>query len=127
MSVLKFPLLFKGSNGERVLYALFDSGSHFSCINEEYAKDLGKPETLNNIHTVSTAAEGQFLLIKEIMKLDFFINDSSLSDDFLVVPGLSEQVIIGAATFQRWKIKLDFDYDCVFVDSKIASLQLKKE
>lgn len=58
------------------------------------------------------------------MTLDFYINDVLLSDEFLVVPGLSEEAIIGAATLQKWRIKLDFEHDKVFVDPKVAKLQL---
>ena len=48
-----------------------------------------------------------------------------VSDEFLVVPGLSEEVIIGAATMQKWRIKLNFEYDTAEVDPKVAKLILK--
>ena len=47
-----------------------------------------------------------------------------LSDEFLVVPNFSEEAIIGAATLQKWRIKLDFEHDTVIVDPKVAKLQL---
>ena len=56
--------------------------------------------------------------------LDFYIDDILLSDEFLVVPDLSEEAIIGAATMQKWRIKLDFEYDNVHVDPKVGKLQL---
>ena len=59
-----------------------------------------------------------------IIRLDFYINDVLLSDEFLVVPGLSEEAIIGAATLQKWRIKLDFERDQVIVDPKAGKLQL---
>jgi hypothetical protein len=40
MSVIKFPLRFEGSKGEKVLYTLFDSGATFSCMRPEHASDL---------------------------------------------------------------------------------------
>ena len=43
------------------------------------------------------------------IKTDFYIEDVQLSDEFLVIPGLSEDAIIGAATLQKWRIKLNFD------------------
>jgi hypothetical protein len=42
----------------------------------------------------------------------------------MVVPGLSEQAIIGATTMQKWKIKLDFEHDQVTVDPRAAKLKL---
>jgi hypothetical protein len=50
-----------------------------------------------------------------------------LSDEFLVVPGLSEEAIIGATTMQKWRIKLDFGHDQLFVDPRVAKLQLYYE
>ena len=73
---------------------------------------------------LSTASEGHYIEIKERVTLDFYINDVLLSDEFLVVPGLSEEAIIGAATLKKWRIKLDFEHDQVIVDPKVAKLQL---
>ncbi|MGE9312806.1 hypothetical protein ACLOAU_14245 [Niabella sp. CJ426] len=39
-----------------------------------------------------------FIEVKYAVRLDFYINDVLLSDEFLVVPNLSEEAIIGAAT-----------------------------
>ena len=45
------------------------------------------------------AAEGHYIEVSQGVRLDFYLNDNVLlSDEFLVVPGLSEDVIIGAAT-----------------------------
>ncbi len=41
-----------------------------------------------------------------------------------MVPGLSEEVIIGAATMQKWRLKLDFENDRVIVDPRVAKLIL---
>jgi hypothetical protein len=56
--------------------------------------------------------------------LSIFLNDVPLSDEFLVLEDLSEEVIIGAATMQKWRMKLDFEHDTVSVDSKVAKLQI---
>ncbi len=73
---------------------------------------------------LSTASEGHYIEIKERVILDFYINDVLLSDEFLVVPNLSEEVVLGAATLQKWRIRLDFEHDEVIVDPKVAKLQL---
>lgn len=124
MSILKFPLLYVGSKGERQLYTLFDSGANLSCIHPDVAKDIAIPIPLGRVRRLNTASEGHYIEIKEVIRLDFYLNDVLLSDEFLVVPGLSEEAVIGAVTLQKWRIKLDFEHDQVFVDPKVAKLQL---
>lgn len=124
MSVIKLPLLYVGSKGEKNLYTLFDSGANLSCINPDFIKDIETPISLGRVRRISTAAEGHYIEIKERVILDFYIHDILLSDEFLLVPGLSEEAIIGAATLQKWRIKLDFEHYTVIVDPKVAKLQL---
>jgi hypothetical protein len=85
---------------------------------------LEKPVHLGRVRRLATASEGHFIEIKEAVRLDFYIHDVLLSDEFLVVPNLSEEAIIGAATLQKWRIKLNFEDDKVEVDPKVAKLQL---
>lgn len=61
---------------------------------------------------------------KQVVCLDFYINNILLSDEFLVVPELNQEVIIGAATTRKWRIKLNFEDDIVEVDPKVAKMQL---
>ncbi len=73
-----------------------------------------------------TASEEHFIEVKEAVRLIFYIDDFLLSDEFLVIPGLSEEAIIGATTLQKWRIKLDFEHDQVIVDPRSANLQVLK-
>jgi len=73
---------------------------------------------------VGTASEGHFIEVSEAVRLDFYMDDVLLSDEFLVIPSLSEEVIIGSATMQKWRIKLDFEHDIAIVDPKVAKMQL---
>ncbi|MBY0425058.1 MAG: retropepsin-like domain-containing protein [Cytophagales bacterium] len=124
MSIIKYPILFVGSKGEKMLYTLFDSGANLSCINPDFIKDLEIPVSLGRVRKIATAAEGHFIEVKYALRLDFYMDDVLLSDEFLVVPGLSEEAIIGAATMQKWRIKLDFEHDKAIVDPKVAKMQL---
>jgi hypothetical protein len=115
---------FEGSKGEKTLYSLFDSGATYSCISEESIEDL---EELIKLHTplrLATASTATFMEITHRTTLDFYHEEVRLSDEFLVVPGLSEEVIIGAATMQKWRLKLDFENDKVIVDPRVAKLIL---
>lgn len=124
MSVIKLPSLFAGSKGEKHLYTLFDSGANLSCIAKEQLEQLEDPIHLGRVRKLATASEGHYIEINERVVLDFYINDVLLSDEFLVVPNLSEEAIVGAATLQKWRIKLNFQDDIVEVDPKVAKLQL---
>jgi hypothetical protein len=129
MSVIKLPLLFVGSKGEKKIYTLFDSGANLSCIDKSQLTNLELPVSLGRKRRLATASEGHYIEINERVTLDFYLNDVLLndvllSDEFLVVPELSEEAIIGAATLQKWRIKLDFEHDTVEVDPKVAKLKL---
>ena len=124
MSIIKQPLLFAGSKGEKHIYTLYDSGANLSCINPEMLEGLETPVSLGRVRKISTAAEGHFIEVSQRVSLDFYMNDVLLSDEFLVIPGLSEDAIIGAATMQKWRIKLDFEHDIAIVDPKVAKMQL---
>ena len=124
MSIIKQPLLFVGSQGEKRLYTLYDSGVNLSCIHPDQIQGLETPVHLGRTRMVGTAAEGHFIEVTHVVRLDFYMNDVLLSDEFLLIPGLSEEVIIGAATMQKWRIKLDFEHDVAIVDPRVAKMQL---
>jgi hypothetical protein len=124
MSILKLPLLYVGSKGEKNIYTLFDSDANLSCIHPDMLEGIAEKQHLGRIRKIATASEGHYIEVKDAVRLDFYINDILLSDEFLVVPGLSEEAIIGAATLQKWRIKLNFEDDVVEVDPKVAKLQL---
>ena len=123
--VIKIPIPFKGSKGEEKLYALFDTGSTYSCIRQDLSEKLGLMDMLPESMYFGTASENQYLKVENGMRLNFEVNDVMLSDEFMVVPRLSEEAIIGVTTMQKWRIKLDFEHDTVIVDPKVAKLILK--
>lgn len=115
---------FEGSKGAKTLYSLFDSDTTYSCISEESIEQL---EELIKLHTpmrLATGSEATFMEITHTTRLDFYHEGVRLSDEFLVVPGLSEEVIIGALTMQKWRLKLDFENDKVIVDPRVAKVIL---
>jgi hypothetical protein len=125
MSIIKLPLHFEGSKGEKTLNTLFNFNATFSCINQEQALSLGTPENLWNPLRVETISEVSYLEIKQRISLDFYIDDIRLSDEFYIIPTLSEEAILGVNTFQKWRIKFDFESDKVIVDPKVAKATLK--
>jgi predicted aspartyl protease len=122
--IIRLPLRFEGSKGEKMLYALFDSGATYSCIAEDKAEAISNPDKMLRPIRLATASESTYMEIKSRSALDFYHDDIRLSDEFMVVPGLSEDVIIGANTMQKWRLKLDFENDNVIVDPRVAKLIL---
>ena len=125
MSILKIPLRYEGSQGEAVIYSLFDSGASFSCISPEFAAQLANLERIRHPLEIATAAVGSHLTIDHVVRLDFYYDDIRMSDEFMVIPNLSEDAIIGANTLQKWRIKLDFEHDTIIVNPKVAKAILK--
>jgi hypothetical protein len=124
MSILKIPILFVGSKGEKTLITLFDSGADFSCIHPDYVKDLETPVHMGRVRHMHTTSTGHLIEVKEAVRLDFVIEDILLSDEFMIIPGLSEEAIIGAATLQKWRMKLDFENDRVIINPRLGRMQL---
>jgi len=117
-------LHFEGSKGQAELTSLFDGGSTYSCIHPDFAKTLGTLEPLPKPQKVETAAKGHFLEIDQSVRLEFYLNNLRLSDEFVVIPNLAEQAIIGALTMQKWKIKLDYENDEVITDPRVSRIIL---
>ncbi len=100
MSTIKIPLHFEGDKGEKTLYTLFSSGSTYSCIHPSYIHKLCTGIKFKNPMHFGTASEGAYIAVKKACRLEFYIDDVRLTDEFYVVPGLSEEAIIGATTMQ---------------------------
>ena len=123
--ILTKTMHFEGSKGVAELTALFDSGATYSCIRPDLVPALEEARPLPRVMNVETASTGHYLRIEQVVRLEFYLNDLRLTDEFLVVPNLSEEVIIGATTMQKWKIKLDFEHEAIVTDPRAARMILK--
>jgi hypothetical protein len=56
--------------------------------------------------------------------LTIWLNGYRLSDEFLVLEELSRPVLIGAATMQKWRIRLGMANEEVIVDPTATELWL---
>ncbi|HIE05481.1 MAG TPA: retroviral-like aspartic protease, partial [bacterium (Candidatus Stahlbacteria)] len=116
MAVIEKPIKLKGSKGEADVVAIFDSGATYSCIQPKLAEKLGITEPLPEPKHFGTA--------EARVSLDFNLDGYTFSDEFMVIPGLSDPVIIGAKTLQAWRMKLDFENDEVIIDPRVTKLRL---
>ena len=76
------------------------------------------------IRDFGTARKGEKLTATQRVSLNFYLNGYRFSDEFMLVPGLSEPAIIGAVTMQKWRMKLDFEQDDVIIDPRVTKLRL---
>ena len=124
MAVIQKKIKLIGSKGSKEVVALFDSGATYSCIEPAFAKKLGMTELLPVAKHFGTAEKKRKVTAKERMSLDFKLNGYTFSDEFMLIPRLTESVIIGAKTLQAWRMKLDFENDEVIIDPRVTKLRL---
>ncbi len=124
MAVIEKEIGLVGSKGEHELVGLFDSGATYSCIDRDLAKKLGPLDPLPVPLSLETAEAGRTMEVKERASLDFHLDGYRFSDEFMVIPDLSSQLIIGAKTMQAWRFKLDFEADEVIIDPRVTRLRL---
>ena len=79
---------------------------------------------LGSIRKITKRSDGHIIEIKEVVCLEFYINDILLRDEFFVVPALGHDVIIGDTTMQKWRIRLNFEEDRVEVNPRLARMQV---
>jgi hypothetical protein len=125
MSIINRTLLYEGAEGTKNLNTSFRSDTTISCISPKVINGFANAKKLYRPLRVYSASMAQFLNIEYAICVDFYIDDVRLSDEFYVIPGLSEDAILGVNTFQKWRIKLDFEHDTVIVDPKVAKAMLK--
>jgi hypothetical protein len=116
--ILKLPVRFEGTKGEKILYTLFDSGATFSCIHPDFAEEIAEPQKMLTPLEVATGSQGINFNIKEKIVSDFYINGIRMSDEFAIVPNLMGDAIIGITTLRKWRINLDYENNVVTIDSK---------
>ncbi|MFQ6014980.1 MAG: retropepsin-like aspartic protease [Anaerolineae bacterium] len=124
MAIIQKLIRLVGSKGSREEVAIFDSGSTYSCIQPELAEKLEIIVPLPEPMDFGTAEEGRMLQAEAAVRLNFYVDGYRFSDEFMLIPGLSEPAIIGAATLQKWRMKLDFEADEVIIDPRVTHLRL---
>lgn len=124
MAVIQKMVRLVGIKGEQTVPAIFDSGATYSCIQPELAGRLEVVLALPEPMEFDTAKEGQKASAAGRVSLNFYLDGYRFSDEFMLIPELSEPLIIGAATLQKWRLKLDFEADEVIIDPRVTQLRL---
>lgn len=124
MAIIEKRVQLEGIKGELKIEALFDSGASYSCIEKELAVRLSVLISLRRPLRFALAEAGRSIEAMEKVLLDFYIDGYRFSDEFIVIPNLSEKLIIGTTTMQKWRLKLDFEREEVIIDPKVTKLRL---
>ncbi|MBM3235705.1 retroviral-like aspartic protease [Candidatus Poribacteria bacterium] len=124
MSIIEKTIELVGSKGREKVTGLFDSGSTYSCIDKALAQKLELLTPLPQPLEFETAKKDDKMVVKEAVRLDFHLNGHRFSDEFFVLENLSEELIIGVITMQKWRFKLDFEHDEVIIDPRVTRLRI---
>ncbi len=124
MGLIIKELPIRGDVGSAQAQVLFDTGASMSFVRKALASKvatiLKAPES-----TVFRLGDGQGTLeAREEAILRVTINGCEISDNFMVVDHLADDVIIGAKTLQGWRIKLDMEHEEVIIDPKVSQMRL---
>jgi len=122
MAVLWQEIRLSGSKGEKKVNALFDRGATYSIVRKDIAEKITFIDSLPKLMEFGTASKEKKIIIKLRTSMDFYIDDTRFSDEFLVTDEIEEEVIIGAKTMQSWRFKLDSENERVIFDPKVTKL-----
>ncbi len=124
MGILVKQVVLRGDKGQVELDGMFDTGATYSVIRKDIAEQIATVIQLDEPITLRTAEQGRQLTVTHRVVLTFWLNGYRLSDEFLVLEELSRPVLIGAATMQKWRIRLDMANEEVIVDPTATELWL---
>lgn len=122
MAVLMQKIRLKGSKGEQDVEALFDTGATYSFIKKKIAEKIAYIESLPESISFSTASKDKQIIIDTHISVFFYLDGFRFSDEFLVSDEITEDVIIGDSTMQKWRFKLDLETERVVFDPKVTRM-----
>lgn len=124
MGLIVKRLRVAGDKGERRLKVLFDTGASASFVRRDAVDRMATAVKLPSPETYTLGDGVGRLRVNETVVLHVYIDGIRISDNFIVSPRLSDEVIIGAHTMQKWRIKLDLEDEKVIIDKRMARLLL---
>ena len=126
--ILEHEITLIGPKGRRQCIAFFDSGASYSIIRPDIADAIAISAPLPDPEdwVFQTAISGQTMQATHAVRLNFRFEDSEarFTDEFILLDGSSEEVIIGATTMQKWGIKLDFEAEQINYRKTAEKLRL---
>ena len=122
MGLIYKKLKLTGTLGERELDTLFDTGASQCFVRKDIAvavAPIGRAPWPLRFEMATGTVETDEVVFAVVL-----IENHPLFWTFIVVEGLSEELILGADFFQRWRIKLDPDTESITIDPTALRLKL---
>jgi len=113
-----------GDKGEGRLEVLFDTGAGASFIRRDVVDRIATILELPSPKTYTLGDGVGRLRVNETAVLYVYIQGVEISDNFIVAPRLADEVIIGASTLQKWRVKLDLENEAIIINKRMARLLL---
>ena len=113
-----------GDKGTKKVRALFDSGASLSLIRQTVVQDVATEVKMPRQVAFQLGDGESQLTTQKWVPLLITVKGLGISDNVVVVGKLAEDLIIGAGTLQKWRIKLDLENDDVLIDPHVTELKL---
>jgi predicted aspartyl protease len=124
MGLIYKTILVEGNRGKTSVDALFDTGASVSFIRRDLAEKIADLLPLPSPRSFALGDGKGALEVKEVTHIDMHFADGTIFDEVMVASDLAEELVIGAATLQKWRVKLDFEHDEVILDKRLLNLKL---
>ncbi|MEW6686853.1 MAG: retropepsin-like aspartic protease [Candidatus Edwardsbacteria bacterium] len=111
-----------GQKGKKKVPALFDIGSSQSFMRKSIAEEITTPFKIDEsleFETASGTIRTDLVIFSRII-----LDGHKIFWTFIIVEDLTEELILGADFFQRWKIRLDPETEEIIWDPKALKLTL---
>jgi len=113
-----------GDKGQRRVQVLFDTGASSSFVRHDIVESLATILKLPSPEVYTLGDGVGRLRATETAVLYVIVKGVRISDNFIVVSKLSDEMIIGANTLQKWRVKLDLENEDVLIDRRVSRLLL---
>lgn len=122
MGVIYRKIRLAGPKGALTLNALMDTAAPESFIRPKMARRIAPLTKLDRPFTVELG-KGK-VEIQKVIHASIYLNGYRMHWSLNVFPSLTEEVILGADFFQRYKIKLDPERERVIIDPGALKVKL---
>ena len=109
MGIIRQRFTLEGSRGKRGVEILVDTGASECLVQPELAEELAILEDTAEPMSFDTSGQRDGLKAKERVMLDVRLNGQRHAAIFYVVPGLTEDAVIGAAFLQCHRCRIDYN------------------
>jgi len=124
MGLIYKRIFIEGNRGKTQVDVLFDSGASVSFLRREVAERIADLLPLPSPRSFSLDDGKGALEVREVTHVDIHLEEGTIFDEVVVASNLAEELVIGASTLQRWRVKLDFEQDEVILDKRLLNLKL---